>query len=141
MSREPSVATIREIAKRHRPRGWKVRERKPRGDVLGYALFQEKVIECPPLVDREALAVYLHEVGHVQSRHMLDDSDVPVWQWEYEAETYAVGAMRAEGIAFPRHLLKDAKLGVRIALEADKDAHPSDEVLKFAYGKMWRAKR
>ena len=141
-------ARIRDAARRHKPRGWKIRERLPRHGCTGMAFLTPRIIYCPPLNNPDALYVYFHEVGHVVGKHLYpgrirpDDRDMG-WIDEYEAETYAIGAMRAEGFRVDRSTLADAREYVADAFKerhdfADLDHPHFQKALRFAFPSTWR---
>lgn len=106
---------------------------------MGIACFKSKSIKCIEIDSYYNLAVFLHECGHVNLGHKQDaDSLDYLAQIEYEAEMYAVTAMRAMGLRVPARYLQDAKKYVRACVERTPDAPHSDEVLRFAYGVKWR---
>ena len=146
-TRRPSVAQVRDIASRHRPRGWSVIERgEPRkdywdewhgpsdlGEVLALADFDSRTIFVPPLIDRDSLYLFLHECGHVHfDHHSLPDA--PMWVIEYEAERYAISAMRAEGVAVPRDAVKAAKRYVKRCIQCStNDEDPPSYIVRWAF--------
>jgi hypothetical protein len=140
-------ARIRTAAKRHKPRGWKVRERLPRHGCAGQAVAAG-IIYCPPLNNPDALYVYLHEVGHVVGKHIYPgvttEADKELgWLEEFEAEKYAIGAMRAEGFRVDRETLADARRYVAEAFAIAHDLsdldHPHfQKALRFAFPSTWR---
>lgn len=141
---------VRAAARRRRPRGWAVVERTPRNDVLGMVNLHSRAIYVPPLVDADALFVLLHEVGHIENHHLAEDTrdpDVPPsWQLEYEAETWAIAAMRAEGFTVGHRMMDAARLNVRHRLqEAAARSRLDGELektglaaVKFAFPDAWR---
>lgn len=147
--REPSISHIRAIADKHLPKGWEVVEKgEPRkdffkahngaglfGEVLGCADPFKKQIVCAPIICRSSLYLFLHEAGHVHFRHteFADAETFPLWLIEYEAEMYAITAMRAEGLAIPRGAVAAAKKYVARCIEsnADINATVSDRVLRW----------
>jgi len=137
--RNPSEARLRSVARKHKPKGWTVRERDVPFEVfttLGSAVHHERRIETLPLTDRQGLFVFLHECGHVHCKHGAR-SDLPRWQEEYEAECYAIDAMHAAGIAVPRLPLQEGRHNVAAQIPADATDIPA-RVLQFAYGRKWR---
>jgi hypothetical protein len=139
---------IRDVARRRTPRGWSVVERKPRHGTVGMVKLRTHVIYVPPLVDIEALFVLLHEIGHVENRHLADDGREapPCWQLEYEAETWAIAAMRAEGFTVShemvdaarqnvRHRVQEAAARKRLDLDLE-NAGPA--AIRFAFPRDWR---
>lgn len=134
---------IRAVVRRRTPKGWRVSECVHPYD-HGSAGKGGNVIRCLPVVDRDSLAFFLHEVGHVVCGH-CDDPSVPGWLAEYEADTWAFAALRAEGIAVSERYRGLARHNVRCYIEKergkDPDADIEDAALKFAYPDNWRAMR
>jgi hypothetical protein len=101
---------------RHLPRGWTLRldaELSSRGRCnFGAKRITLKV----PVTDRNSLFVFLHEVGHVRC-HAKEPDGAPDYLIEYEAERYAIAAMRHEGVPVPRIELDKAKENVREELK------------------------
>lgn len=156
---EPSKARLQEIARRHKPRGWKLSatgKHPNEGDgfqTIASVDWNTKTLIHPEIVDRHALVVYLHECGHVHYRHDKD-TDHHAAEQEWEAETYAWKALRAAGIAVPRWTVKSLRRYLRNIVEGlyEKDAYhspgydnadiaPSDEIMRFIYGRDWRNPR
>lgn len=150
LDRRPTIARIREIADTHRPRGWEIEERGPVkgdyfkpyhgpnefGETLAFADFEAKKIVCPPLVCRSSLFIYLHECGHVHMQHGRNANDVPAWEEEYEAERYAIDAMRSEGVAVPLEAIRAAKRYVRQCIESKyNDETVPRRIFRWAYGR------
>jgi hypothetical protein len=128
-----------DIVKRHRPAGYTLTER-VMPTHYGITVFA-RGITTEPLVSREALFTFLHECGHVHCRHISHDGQIPDWREEYEADQYAIKAMRAEGYAVPRPRHKHGQKIVRglIAAANKKGDHVDDEeVLRYAFGRNWR---
>lgn len=132
---------IRAVVAKRLPRGYKLKERLPTDDLEGYASSEPKRIVCPPLIDRFALGVFLHEVGHVVLGHLRSD-DLPGWREEYEAEQWAMKAMRAEGFRVSDEFAGRARHNVRCCIEKALDKEPDcvidEEVLRFAFPDTWR---
>lgn len=140
---------VRDVARRRTPRGWSVIERKPRHETLGMVKLRSHVIYVPPLVDEDALFVLLHEVAHIENRHMIDDSRdseaPPSWQLEFEAETWAIAAMRAEGFTVSHDMVDAARLNVRHRVQEaaatrrlERDLEKTGPAaLKFAFPHSW----
>lgn len=134
-----------DIIARHLPASYSLKERKLRSN-RGFAMFRRDIV-CEPIVDNATLFVFLHECGHVHFQHLHDDHQVknglPDWRVEYEADQYAIKAMRAHGLPIPRGRIREAKdvLGDCIVKALDRGEHVDDEVLKYAYGKEWRKHR
>lgn len=129
-------------------RGWRILWRTPKnragqfldneaGWCRGVADWNHKVIECIHVVDRFALVIFLHECGHVLLGHGRDSED-DVAQLEYEAEKFAIDAMRANGIRVPRSSLQRAAAYVDECIRRHPDVQQTEECLKFAYGRKWR---
>ena len=72
-------------------------------------------------------------------RATIEHYDTSIRVREYEAENYAIKAMRAEGIPVPRIYLDDAKIYIDHCIRKWPEVSQSDEVLRFAYGKDWTA--
>jgi hypothetical protein len=109
-----NTARIGEIVKRHRPRGWRVRESKHRFKVnSGLADHNRRTLYVPTLIDESALFLFLHECGHVKHRHFDSDVNQPIHRDEFEAEQYAIHVFKNEGIRLPRELLSRARERVR----------------------------
>ena len=134
------------IMERLTPRGWLVVEKEPEegraqfkdrelGMVAGVCDLETKTISTIIVDDRESLFVFLHEVGHATFGRLSDEFHRA--DEEFEAEMFAILAMRGLGFAVPRHALRQARKNVRDCLKLyGHDA--SDDALKFAYGKNWR---
>lgn len=139
---------FREIVKRYKPRHASLKTTK-RNEAIEAQVLARPVIYIPRLPrSRSELFAYFHEVAHVALRHLHADDHkespayVPQWRQEFEAETWAIAAMRAERIPVPASTMKRAREYVRECIEKAADGkHPCDdpEVLKFAYGRRWRA--
>jgi len=130
-----------DIVKRHRPRGYQLVERAMKVN-HGVTSF-ERSITCEPITSRFALFTFLHECGHVHSRHMkyTNKFTPPPWREEYEADKYAIEAMRAEGVPIPRTVMALRREILRDMIEAATKAGEyvdDEEVLKAAYGRHWR---
>jgi len=145
MERNPTRERLRYIARRHKPRGWRNVWHDPGADgkfsdegrrVYGCADFEARIIHCVRIVDRYTLGVYLHECAHVHMRHMNgSNSDA---QDEFEAEMYAIKAMRAHGIVVPARYIADSRAYIGAHVAAEPDIEHSEPLLKFVYGKKWR---
>lgn len=104
---------------RHLPKGWHAVVR-PSLKSRGICDYRRKKITLQHYIwGRNHLYVFLHEVGHVRI-HQNDDARVPLHVTEYEAERYAIAAMRNEGLAVPREELYGAKANVRDAIQSDR---------------------
>lgn len=130
---------IRAVVRHRTPKGWKLRE-KAYLEAHGKGYAYEAIIECPPIKDRNSLGIFLHEVAHVELNHHAQD--LPEWREEYEADQWAIKAMRAEGIAVPIEFSADSRHSVRChcekALAKDPDCEIDEEVLRFAFPDNWR---
>lgn len=141
---------IRDVVRRRRPHGWRIIERAPRNGAIGMVTQTRRCIYVPPLVDESALFVFLHEVGHIVNRHLHAGpplpGDAPGWQIEYEAEHWAIAAMRAEGFTVSREMLAAARENVRYRIEEALAAGKLDTqleaiepvALRFAAPRSWR---
>jgi hypothetical protein len=94
-------------------------------------------------VDRASLFIFLHECGHVHLKHLTRAVKLPTWREEYEADQYAIAAMRALKLPLPRERLREAKQVLRDDIVKGQHKHEEidEEVLKYAYGKNWRYHR
>jgi hypothetical protein len=130
---------FREIVKQHRPAGYKLNERTMHAN-YGLTTFV-RLISCEPIMDRAALLIFLHECGHVHLGHLRKYKGLPVWKQEYEADQYAIKAMKAAGYPLPRERLREMKEVMRdYILEAQhKHEEVDEEVLRYAYGRAWRS--
>lgn len=139
----------RDIVEQHTPKGWRIVWFEPQrktgqfmygniGWIRGCADFFNRVIATCPIETRSDLAVYLHECGHVNLGHEHDCWVHEYAQAEYEAEKYAIDAMRAHGISVPRTYLMGAAAYVDYCIRNRPDVTHTDEVLKFAYGRDWK---
>lgn len=146
---EPSLDRLHEIARRHSPPGWKIIWRTPKsatgqflhnecGWAKGVTDWDHRVIENVHIIDRMTFGVFLHECGHVNMGHDVDDYVEEYAQCEYEAESYAISAMRAAGIKVPRLYVTKARAYVDWCIRQHPVVTQTDEVLKFAYGSKWR---
>lgn len=136
---EPSEKRLREIARRHRPRGWRVVERgdptpparhNPAGKWVTVAEcdYTTKTIYTLPIVNRYALYVFLHECGHANLQSTA--CETCGWEEELEAEQYARAAMRAAGIPIMRVSLDEGPDYVEAYMRGDCPA-PDPETLRF----------
>lgn len=132
-----------DIVKKHRPAGYSLK--RPRLTALdGNAIFQREINVSRELKGSEAVFVFLHECGHVHMRHIIRDGKVvgSNWREEYEADQYAIKAMREAGIPIPRDRLQHQKKIIRELIEQADGSEPLDEeVLRYAYGRSWRQHR
>lgn len=131
----------RAICKQHRPKCYRVVERELKGEHDGFVNFPKRTIVVYPVTDNYDLFVYLHECGHVHSGHGQGES-TPAWRDEYEADQYAIKAMRAGGFAINRKQVTEFRRQVAEAIEKweqETGEHVNDEdVLRYAYGRSWR---
>jgi hypothetical protein len=108
------------IVRRHTPKRWRVEYVSMRG-CRGLAIMDRRLFLMAHAVDsRSWLFVFLHEVGHAKFKHPDTRGEVPSHVEEYEAERYAIAAMRHEGIPVPRDELADAKRNVRACIRRDR---------------------
>jgi hypothetical protein len=134
---------IAAIVARRLPKGYKLVEHKePYGHGSSQLTKRQKVIRCPPLVDRWALAVFLHEVAHVVLGHLEKTDKTPKWEAEYDAEKWAFTIMQAEGIPVSDEIKANARAYVRECIEEAqlKDPHidVDEEILRFAFPDTWK---
>ena len=139
---------IREVVKVFLPRGWKLVERQFNEEIDGYAHKNTRTIYCIPLKDTYALFVFLHEVGHIRCGHMRKGHNTPLDDYtdEYEAEMWAINAMKAAGFRVTDHMLENARHNVRNAIQIEEEHNEragvyvavDKEILKFAYPKTWK---
>jgi hypothetical protein len=147
MAREPQPSRLKFVFYQHLPRGWRFIEKgdpTPPKDMtpsfsfrknIGEACFETKTVAAPPITTRYALYVALHECAHARL-HAADCGagwPAPEWQTEYEAEMYAIKAMRAAGIPVPRAVMLESRDYVGMLLEKHGCADAPDEVWRFAY--------
>jgi hypothetical protein len=99
---------LKAIADKHLPKdferrycSWRDWENTPLGftDRGAWCRPNEKVLQAPPVVDAHSLFILLHEAGHGNLKHCAFKT--PFYVAEYEADEYAFGAMKAEGIKPP----------------------------------------
>lgn len=106
------------IVKRHRPKGWRVRESRHRYAVTSAeAHYEKRTLYVPTLCDTGSLFLFLHECGHVVSGHF--HTSLPQHREEYEAERYAIHVFRNEGVPLSRNLLGEARSRVRGIINQD----------------------
>lgn len=132
-------ATVR----KHLPAGYELKIRAMTAH-NGLAEFKRSITIDSALEEREALFVFLHECGHVHCRHLGKmEKRFPIWRQEYEADQYAIRAMKAEGISIPRGTLSDHREVLREYIDCahDRGETVDDEVLRYAYGRTWRKHR
>lgn len=131
------------IIARHRPRGYKIVMR-AMTQHNGLAQFQRHITVDSSLSEREALFTFLHECGHVHHRHLTKHGASfrsERYLDEYEADQYAIKAMRAEGIPIPKESLSDAKEVMREDIKAHHYVNIPEHILRYAYGRNWRKHR
>lgn len=132
-----------ETVRKHLPAGYELKLRAMSAS-NGFAEFKRCITLDSSLEERAMLFVFLHECGHVHLRHLgRMDKRFPAWRQEYEADQYAIKAMKADDIPIPRKHLEDHKSVLReyIDLAHDKSEVVDDEVLRYAYGRQWRKHR
>lgn len=143
---DKKIERIREVVKVFKPRGWRLIEQPSNGKFDGHADGETRTIRCLPLTDTYALFVFLHEVGHVRCGHLRLGHQKASWLEEYEAEMWAINAMRAAGFPVTKEMLHNARDNVAnhvmqfehqnylqgVHVEIDH------EVLKFAFPDCWR---
>jgi hypothetical protein len=108
---------INEIVKRHRPRGWKVKQSAYRWKWSSADTHRTKrvngivqlvkLIEVPTINDDDSLFIYLHEVGHVVQGHFA--LKLPRHREEFEAERFALHVFRNEGIPVTKYIMKKVR--------------------------------
>ena len=116
------------IVRRHLPKGWTLRIRKFPDGARGMCSFRRRTIFLSrPIKTRADVFVFFHEVGHMRCQHW----DTPNHISEYQAERYAILAMRLEGIPVPRDELRIAKQNVfREVFEFERAGGRTDPVIK-----------
>ena len=137
--REPSRKKLLDVFMQHKPSGWTLEEVTPAsngmfyygGDyVYGLTIWDTKTIRTLLITDRATLAYALHECGHVHMGHEYDTEYGAIQ--EYEAEQYAIKAIRAAGMSFPRPAMEEARAYVRSFLEGDPTGDYPEHVRRFA---------
>lgn len=116
------VAEYTRVAKRYRPAGVKIRFRRDQYLTPAHAAQWadgSREMYVPQPRDRHSLYVYLHECAHVHLKHIEPTSKIPLWKQEWEAEQWAIAAMRRENIPVPRAMIAEAKKYVRECAEID----------------------
>lgn len=126
----------KDIVKRHRPAGYKLTERMMEAN-YGLTTFARS-ITVEPICSRFSLFTFLHECGHVHSRHIPLDGKIPAWREEYEADQYAIKAMRAEGVPVPRAAMVRSRAILHDLIKKANDDIDT-EVMRYVYGKNWRS--
>lgn len=133
----------------HRPRGWRIRERRTRHGCDGMACIRRKTLFCPPLTDPYALYVLFHEIGHVVLKHSIRPGRTTreerrlEWIEEYEAERFAIDLCRREGVRVSRDTVNHARAYVAKTFLESHDLsdleHPHfRKALRFAFPDTWR---
>jgi len=118
MSRRLSQERIDEIVKRHRPRGWRVRQSKHRWAwESAEADDKARILSVPTLKDDDSLFLYLHEVGHVKQDHFK--LKLPKHREEFEAERFALHVFRNEGIPVTKAIMKSLRARLRGWIDYD----------------------
>ncbi len=133
----------KDIIRRHRPIGYTIERRRMTAND-GEARLEMVLCISKEYDGHEALFILLHECGHVHMKHLKGGGKLggPNWREEYEADQYAIKALRAEGIPVHRGRLQHQKSLVRDLIEqSDGSEHVDEEVLKYAYGRSWRKHR
>lgn len=136
------IPMYRDIVKAHKPRGYKLVEGEVPGGLAGQV--SARTIMVQPIVDHLRLFVFLHECGHVHCHHMRQPQTMPAWREEYEADQYALRALRAAGLPMDRGYMYENKRALReiiVLHEHQTGEHIDDEeVLRYAFGSRgWRA--
>ncbi len=134
---------FKHIVAKHMPTGYEL-VIKAMAANNGLAEFKRSITIDSNLEERSMLFVFLHECGHVHFQHLrkAEIGRLLVDQ-EFEADQYAIKAMRAAGVPIPRQILSDHKEVMRENIVA---AHAvgetvDDEILRYAYGRTWRKHR
>ena len=141
MTTKPNIAACyEEIVKAHRPSGYQLKTKTLRGADSGYVHFKREIVIHEGITTPSELFVYLHECGHIRNGHVTDHpkKQQPKWREEYEADQYAIMAMRDAGRPIPRDVLATHRQVVREHVEASDDVCDDHAVLKYAYGRAWR---
>lgn len=131
---------FKHVIDRHKPKGYTLKIRALTAND-GMTQFRRDITIDSALEERAALFVFLHECGHVYYGHMSKTYQGDTVHAEYQADQYAIAAMKAEGVPIPRKQLENHKAVMRKYIEeAHGKGHSVDEeVLRYAYGKYWRA--
>jgi hypothetical protein len=142
------TARFNEIARKYTPPFIKIRfKRKRNGKVVlapahACLLREEMLVPRPDTI--EGLAYYLHECAHFWLRHFAPGEALTqkmrdlytggetetTAQQEYEAEQWTIATLRREGIAVPKHVMKDMRDYVDACVKFDGDGAPH-RVRKF----------
>lgn len=117
----------RHIMHAYLPKGWKVKmggSYQPGASGLCAYSVRGGTIYCPFVCDDYSLYVYLHEVGHAK---LHKTTKKPSHVVEYEAEQFAMKAMRDCGFSVRRAMLDGAKAYIREEIIKDRaKGHPID---------------
>jgi len=113
----PSKTQIDGIVRRHLPRGWTLRIYGKGSlrdlDWVGLCNYEKRRITLRwPISSVHDVFIFLHEVGHARI-HASEADNGNRYIHEYEAERYAMRAVRHEGLPVTREELKAAKQNVR----------------------------
>lgn len=138
------MTKFKNIISEHKPTGYRLKHTRMK-TCDGLTTF-ERSIAISAELDRESpdwLFVFLHECGHVHNRHCVKDGKIvgSRAREEYEADQYAIKAMKTYGVPVPRHRLAFQKKEVRELVELTPDEEHDEDVLRYAYGRDWRKHR
>jgi hypothetical protein len=105
-----------------------------RRSLSGLAIYADRKIRVPEPTTRRRLFIFAHECGHIAMGHVYAG---PRYREEFEAERWAILALRRNGVAVPRKELRGAKSYVarRIREAIAQGVKPADidrEALRFA---------
>ena len=119
MASQISESVAREIMRSYLPAGWKVDH--PKSALIqnlgGQCFFRTRTLHCAPVVDDYTLMTFLHEVGHaVLHRPRFEFGHVQ----EFEAEQFAIEAMRKRGLRVTRSMLEHGKKNVLAHVVRDR---------------------
>jgi len=126
-----------EVAKRYRPAKTVVLFRKDKQFIPAHAVIHAdgtRELYVPSPVCRESLFIYLHECGHMHLGHCKPTYKEPLWKQEWEAEQWAIAAMRRERLPVPRSMITRAKLYIKECIEVDHKkgrSLPSARIMKW----------
>ncbi len=134
------------IVRKHLPRGYRLHELEGDRQFEASVSSTTKTIRCRPIIDNYDLFIFLHECGHVHLKHVNTNCDaVPFAHDEYEADQYAIRAIRASEFSLERECIRVQKQSLREIIEYTREYDPrpidDDEILKYAYGREWRKHR
>lgn len=130
MPRALTQERINEIVKRHRPRGWRVRQSHHRwkwesaeadDGIRNGVRVGPRFIAVPTIIDDDSLFLYLHECGHVHQGHFK--IKLPRHREEFEAERYALHVFRNEGIPVTKTIMKAVRTRLCAHIEYDIKRH------------------